>query len=194
MEKTKVFEKELRYIKDKNLRAATEKLIEKLPEYFFTVAASSTGKYHPKYALGGGGLVRHTKAAVRVAMELYNNETFTDKYTPVERDYVIIALLLHDGIKHGEKGGKYTVTNHPVLAAGFVLRHAEEVGLEQRAAEIISELILSHMGQWNTDYKSGEVLMPTPSTSLGKFVHLCDYIASRKVLEVPFDDSGNIVG
>ena len=48
-------------------------LIELLPNYFFEVPASSTGKYHPEFALGDGGLIRHTKVAVRIAYELLNN-------------------------------------------------------------------------------------------------------------------------
>ena len=68
MDKVKTFEKELEYIVDDNIKESAKTMIELLPDYFFHEAASSTGKYHPSYALGDGGLVRHTKAAVRVAM------------------------------------------------------------------------------------------------------------------------------
>lgn len=47
--------------------------------------------------------------------------------------------------------------------------------------------IASHMGQWNTDYKSGKEILPKPSSPLQKFVHQCDYLASRKYLEVNFN-------
>ena len=68
MNKTEVFKKEINYVKDENLRSDLKILIELLPDYFFEVPASSTGKYHPDFALGDGGLVRHTKAAVRLLM------------------------------------------------------------------------------------------------------------------------------
>ena len=52
-----------------------------LPEYFFEVAASSTGKYHPVYALGVGGLVRHTIAAVEIANEMYRMDMYGKHYS-----------------------------------------------------------------------------------------------------------------
>ena len=61
MDKVKTFEKELEYIVDDNIKESSKTMIELLPDYFFHEAASSTGKYHPSYALGDGGLVRHTK-------------------------------------------------------------------------------------------------------------------------------------
>ena len=40
-------------------------LLNNLPEYIWRVPASSTGKYHPAYSLGEGGLMRHQVAVVR---------------------------------------------------------------------------------------------------------------------------------
>ena len=74
-DKIKIFQREIGYIKSDRYRENIKKLISWLPDYFFEVPASSTGKYHPKYALGEGGLVRHTKAAVRIAYELLNDES-----------------------------------------------------------------------------------------------------------------------
>ena len=59
------FAKELETFKHDDIRKFAEVLIDNAPDYFFHVAASSTGKYHPKYALNDGGLMRHTKAVVR---------------------------------------------------------------------------------------------------------------------------------
>ena len=74
MKKTDIFKKEINYVKNANRRKDVKTLIELLPDYFFEVPASSTGKYHPEFALGEGGLVRHTKLAVRIAIELLNNK------------------------------------------------------------------------------------------------------------------------
>ena len=54
MEKYKVFTKEISYIKNLKYKENAMKLIELLPDYFFEIPASSTGKYHPSYALGTG--------------------------------------------------------------------------------------------------------------------------------------------
>ena len=65
IDKCKALETELNLIQNEQLKTLAQRLVLKLPDYFFTVAASSTGKYHPAYSLGTGGLLRHTKAAVR---------------------------------------------------------------------------------------------------------------------------------
>ena len=103
MSKADIFKYELSFIKDSKIREFTIKAIEVLPDYFFKVAASSTGKYHPQYALGEGGLVRHTKAAVRIALELFRCETVTGHFPDEVKDIIISALILHDGAKHGLK-------------------------------------------------------------------------------------------
>jgi hypothetical protein len=36
------------------------------------------------------------------------------------------------------------------------------------------------MGEWNTDYKTKQEIMPKPQTDMEMFVHECDYLASRK--------------
>ena len=48
-----------------DIREFAEVLVEGLPNYIWHVGASSTGKYHPAYSLGDGGLMRHQIAVVR---------------------------------------------------------------------------------------------------------------------------------
>ena len=69
-----IFNKELTYIKDKRIRNSLITILDRLPEYFYEIPTSSTGKYHPAFSNGEKGLVRHTKAAVRIAKELMDNE------------------------------------------------------------------------------------------------------------------------
>ena len=88
MNKKDVFKKEYTYITNDRYRENAEKLVELLPDYFFKVAASSTGKYHPLFSLGDGGLVRHTKAAIRIAKELLDNNSIGHKFTSDEKDYL----------------------------------------------------------------------------------------------------------
>ena len=59
-----VFTDELKLIKDRAVRRITIFALTNVNDRFFEDGASSTGKYHPAYAQGKGGLVRHTKAAV----------------------------------------------------------------------------------------------------------------------------------
>lgn len=50
------FERELNYIKNEKLRNFTGYVLDKLPDYFREIGASSSGKYHPSYTLGAGGV------------------------------------------------------------------------------------------------------------------------------------------
>ena len=86
--KQEKFMQEINYIKNEKYRENAKILIEGLPDYFFSVPASSTGKYHPKFSSGDGGLVRHTKAAVRIAYELLNS-MIGDVFKSDEKDLII---------------------------------------------------------------------------------------------------------
>ena len=114
------FENEISWIHSKSIQQFARYCVDNLPDYFFMVPASSSGKYHPSYALGDGGLVRHTKAAVAVAHELFNLEMFQKQFSDTEQDLILLSLILHDGKKQGGGNGKHTVFEHPLYAADFV--------------------------------------------------------------------------
>ena len=163
-----------------------------LPDYFFRVAASSTGKYHPSFALGEGGLVRHTKAAVKIAHELLGLDMYSYYYTQNEQDLMLVALVLHDGWKHGPDAiaGKYTVAEHPIVCSSWIKNHAILSSmLEENQINFLCGCIASHMGQWNKDYKLNRTILPAPRTPAQKFVHQADYLASRKYLIFDFGNS-----
>ena len=188
--KKEKFAKELDYIVDADIKKFAETAVINLPDYFFTVAASSTGKYHPQYALGDGGLVRHTKAVMRFANYLLSLEHNQNAFSADERDCIIVACLLHDGWKHGDKGGSYTTHEHPLVASEWV-RTSELLNgiIPQEQRNLIADGISSHMGQWNTAKRGSKVILPKPETEIQKFIHMCDYLASRKDIEVLFEDS-----
>jgi len=191
MEKEELFLDELNYIADDNLGECLLNIINMLPEYWFSEAASSTGKYHPEYALGDGGLLRHSKAAMRIGYELLNNPTIGDKYTTREKDLMLMALLVHDGLKLGLPQEKYTRFDHPILMGKFIIDNKEEIGLTEEDANFMNDVIKTHMGPWTTDYNGNEVL-EKPKTKYQNFVHMCDFLASRKCILVPFDEDNNI--
>lgn len=194
------FESEIKHITNPELNIFVKWCLEQLPDYFYIVAASSTGKYHPAYALGEGGLIRHTIAAVRIAEELFKNET-VQNFSNEEKDIIRVALILHDGVKHGTDGRQYTVSTHPLEVVKYLEDRYFDVPEESLSDEVIdvmegdswyqiTECIKTHMGQWNTDYKTGEEILPKPESEIQRFVHLCDYLASRKMLEVNFNVEG----
>ena len=186
--KYKVFEKELSLIIDDKLRENAKIILNNLPDYFYKIQAASTGKYHPTYALGEGGLVRHTKAAISFANNLFGIYKL-DNHT---KDLIIISLLIHDGLKKGFDEEKYTRFDHPLLIKELLNNIKNQLTLTQEEIDEISNNVCSHMGRWNTsDYS--DIVLPLPLTLTQKLVHMCDYLASRKQINFNFDENYNIV-
>lgn len=191
MNKVEQFEVELSYIKDEAIQEDCRTMIELLPDYFFHIPASSTGKYHPSYSLGEGGLLRHTKAAVRIGYELLQDPCIGNKYQDSEKDIMLMGLLLHDGLKSGVVQEKYTRFDHPILMANYIMDHKADLLMSDEELELLTSVIKTHMGPWTKDY-NGEEALEAPKTKYQNFVHMCDYLASRKCLLVPFDNNNNI--
>lgn len=186
--KSNIFNKELEYISDERIRNNAKIIINNLPDYFFKVEAASTGKYHPKYALGEQGLIRHTKAAVYFANTLFG----IYKFDSLTKDIIILSILIHDGLKKGFIEEKYTRFDHPLLIGELLDKIKKDLTLTETEINDIKSNVSSHMGKWNTsDYS--EVVLPIPTTVTQKFVHMCDYLASRKEIHFDFDLNNNII-
>ena len=184
--KSDVFENELNYIKDNNIKESLKTMINLLPDYFFEVAASSTGKYHPEFSQGKGGLVRHTKVAIRIAYELFQDESINN-FTDREKDLIIFSLLVHDGLKHGMIHNEYTQFNHPLLISNYIKENKDKLLLSESDINFICSCLEKHMGPWTKDYQGNEVLQK-PTSKYERFVHMCDYLSSKKFLNVNFEN------
>lgn len=186
------FEQELLLIKNDIYRENAKVLLDLLPDYFFKIPASTTGKYHPQFALGDGGLVRHTKVAVQIASVLLVNNTIGSAFQDSEKDLILIALLIHDGLKTGKEESEWTVHDHPLLISEFLNENKDKMKFSESETKLISDMVSSHMGEWNTNSYSN-VELPLPLNRYQKFVHMCDFLASKKFLNVEFDKDNNIV-
>lgn len=191
MNKCDYFKEELGYIFNTRIKDNAKIMIELLPEYFFIIPASSTGKYHPSFALGDGGLVRHTKVAVRIANELLNNNCIGNVFNELEKDLIIIALIMHDGCKSGLTKGEYTVANHPLIVSKLIKDNSNKLTLTSEELNLLCGMIDTHMGEFNKDYR-GNAILPLPQNKYQKFVHMCDFLASKKFLDIKFDGNGII--
>lgn len=169
-------------------------LLEGLPDYIWHVGASSTGKYHPAYSLGEGGLMRHQMAVVRFLNFFFELEQYNTKLTSREMDLMRLAGFVHDGRKSGSQEdyekSKYTKFDHPIQMADVVRSYNGQY-LNSEEIEMIAQMISSHMGQWCTDKKSS-VELPKPNNKYARMIHLADYLASRKVLNMEFDNYASI--
>lgn len=190
--KDKIFEREINYIKNERIKENAIKLIDSIPDYFFTEAASSTGKYHPDFSQGMGGLLRHTKAAVRIAVTLLKNNSIGYKFTDDEKDLILLALIMHDSVKRGIPEEKYTKFDHPILAGNLIKSKKNELTLTEDELNLLIDVVETHMGEWNTDYNGNKVLRK-PTNKYERFVHMCDYLSAQKFLEIKFDGDNNII-
>ena len=194
MTNTENFAVELGFISNTRIRDFVSYILDNLPDYFRHIGASTNGKYHPAYTIGEGGLIRHTKAAVAIAQDLFKADFYN--FTDNDKDVVTAALILHDGLKCG-MWEDHTAFDHPLLMSDFILKKYSEFVEKNNMNNIILDLhfgtkvmaiadaISSHMGKWNTS-KYSDAVLPIPETDIQKCVHLCDYLASRKHLIFDF--------
>lgn len=171
---------------DDDLKAFAYHLLDTIPEYFYTVPASSSGKYHPINDLGEGGLVRHSISVKRMLAYLLLPNGYYD-FTPREHQLLQVAALFHDCFKSGSQEEYlqdiHTKFFHPVLAANHIIMESVKFGFCYEDAQFMASTIISHMGQWNTSWREKGVL-PLPLTPAQKVLHLADYLASRKDINI----------
>ena len=178
MKKSDWFETEINYLSDNELKNFARYYFNNhVGDWFFESSASSSGKHHPEISKGRGGLVRHTKTAVRFCQDMLRLNSYG--YMSREyQDYAILALLVHDTCKYGGQNyDKKNYAQHGPLAAENV-NTAWMDYFNTSCPELLYMAIMSHMGQWSPEGCK-------PFTPLDRLVHLCDYISSRESLDVP---------
>ena len=192
--KISAFKGSFQLINNEKIKKFAKWVTVNAPDYFFEIPASSTGKYHPRYALKSGGLVLHTLSTIIFANHLFPLYNFNQ----LEQDLIIASLIMHDMAKNGieilDNGqvvqeSDYTVAKHPIAICEYVeylYKTSDEVDddiifiFKEGYWDIIKGNVQSHMGIWNKDYKTKEEILPKPVTQMEKFVSLCVYLGSRR--------------
>ena len=182
---------EIDTIKDIDNRKFALILLSNVPDYFFSAPASSSGKYHPKNDLGEGGLVRHSISVARMLDHLLEPYGYFD-FNEEQKDLLKIAALFHDCMKSGtqEEYEKNSCTKflHPLYAANFIMTVAIECGYPYEKAIFIYDAVIAHMGQWNTNKNEVGSKLPTPVSPRQRILHLADYLASRKDINITVEE------
>lgn len=175
-----VLEKEIENIQSEDYRDFVRYYLDEVcPRYFYEIGASASGKFHPVFAQGYGGLVRHTKAVVMMAKELLNMSSYAylkDEY----KDLIFVACILHDTCKYG-MGDVVDKSEYMAHARNASYRVAEawQEFFGEIAPPHLLMAIRSHMGQWSDPADD------RPMTSLDRCVHMADYMASRPFIDIP---------
>ena len=176
------FEREIQNIENENLRDFVRFFFnEKVGAWFFESGASASGKHHPDFTKGQGGLVRHTRAVEWVCEELLRMSSYAYMKTEY-KDYARVACLLHDTRKYGggDTEDKDCYKEHGAFAAFDVCDAWQDFfGLDHECPELLLMAIRSHMGQWTENQDD------RPFTNIDRLVHLSDYIASRPFWDIP---------
>lgn len=190
-EQLKFVEPILNTFENDDIRGFALEILNKLPPYIWEVSASSSGKYHPTYTLGKTGLMKHQVAVCRFINFFFELEQYKNRFDSRKRDLLRLVALTHDGRKSGSQEdflkSKYTVFNHPLLMAKEYLSYKDKGFLLEEELKFMGRVVASHMGAWNTDKRSTLVL-PKPNDEASELLHLADYLASRKCLNMSFDD------
>ncbi len=162
--------KEVERIQDEEIRNFTKECLEKAPPHFWYRPASSTGKYHDPKENESGGLVLHTKRICRVA------EILMEAWmTPLNKDAIRSGCILHDICKYGSgySATKYTLNNHPQLAADLISKIGEDKYAKEKV-DAIASAIRCHMGKWGG---------PFENRFENLIVHLADVVATQIYIE-----------
>lgn len=165
-------------IKHEVVKAFTVKALNDAPYIFWTIPASSSGKHHPKLAQDEAGLIRHTLAALYFGREL----CIAYGLNSDECDVVKSALILHDV-------AKALAEPHDIVYATKLRWYAREEYDHPLVLSVI-DCVRWHMGRWATGSTAcqpaerGSKVYPKDFSILEQVVHLADYAASRKRIDL----------
>lgn len=176
--KGEALRQEIGLIRCDQIRDFTHKTLQETPEYFFTAAASSTGKYHPFCTIRPGGLVVHVKRAVYIADRLSRGWGIEGH----DKDIVISATILHDIAKTGKGAGSYQdYENHPLNAEKYFFKNDEIIN----DINLIKSCIRHHMGLWTPAHARKSIQNYTLPELL---VYTSDYMSASKDITTPVDN------
>lgn len=165
---------ELALINNLDIQTWVMKTLNQVPLNFWSIPASSSGKYHPACSNGEGGLVIHTKRVVWLA----NQVCAAWGIFALERDIVLAACILHD-VGKAEPTYPQNAGEHPLHVEKHFFSWEEE-----EWQELIKSCIEFHMGRWTPR----QIAKPISEyTLLELAVYTADYLSSRKELSTPKD-------
>lgn len=113
-EKLKIFEYFLDKIETKPIKQFTEYCLLNLPEYFFTLPASTTGFNHGS----GETLLDHIIGCLNIAEQVCDAQ-FKTHWTDKQKSQLYSALILHDAWRCGSPGNELRITQEMIDEKGL---------------------------------------------------------------------------
>ena len=184
MDKKAVFKELLDKFETEEMRLYCEDMIEHIPDYIFTMASSTSGKFHNATQCKPHGQIYHIimfGAIMNYRLELKCNKVKFD--SSIHRDAMRCVPIFHDAIKCGLNGSIYTVHDHPMLAGAWVRETEVKHDIDNEIKEMIARMCERHSGEW-TSSKRSKVVLPEPETEMEIFIHECDILSSRSDIDM----------
>lgn len=175
-----LFKDELKLIYDEGIREFTKLVLTQIPAYFFLdCPSSSSSLYHPVDEHTFIGVIIHTKRVFTVAYELCRGLGAEE-----DRDRILSATILHDGLKQGKTKTGHTVKNHPALAADLIeeVYNATQM-VSNESYNIIRNCVGYHYGPWSISPWAKPLAKYTPAELT---TYISDYIASKRCIKVDY--------
>ncbi len=150
-------------IANPEIRDFTKKLLDVVPEVYWTAKASRG--HHPEDERGPEGNIIHSERVVKLVRVMSEG----CRMVPIDVDIITSAAILHDGCRYDLSGtAEYTVPNHPSLIRKLANNHS----IDCAYAVDIFILIERHSGRWGDPVYWPEI---TPSAML----HMADLVSAH---------------
>jgi len=183
-DKRKIFEIAANNFETDNIKNYFLDMCEEIPDYIFLIPASTSMKYHNATQCQKFGQLYHEYMFASIMEHRLRLKSNREKYpTPEIRDCMRCVPFFHDAIKCGLNGSKYTVQDHPMLAAEWVRTTKVNHNISDEHKEMIACMCESHSGEWNKS-RAGKEIMPEPRNDMEFFIHECDILSSRNDIDM----------
>lgn len=211
MNKIDIFREYLDLMEVQKIRDFTEYAINHLPEYFWTLPASTSGHHHGV----GETTLDHVMSMLSIAKNVCNSQ-MDGFWTERQKSQYISAIILHDGWKCGIEGEelKYddgrlkTDPNHPEIGYRQVLKlvidfnrermlnNKEVIGAKDYST--IARAVKYHYGPYLKfekpfcwDWSAGSVIVQVHMLDFHQTQNkICDRLRNRGVLKITKYNNG----
>lgn len=184
LNKNKLLNIIVREFETEHMRYYCEDMIEQIPDYIFQMPSSTSFKYHNATQCQPHGQLLHIVMFGTIMNYILGLKYVKERTTSEERDCLRCTAIFHDALKCGDT--KHTVHEHPMLAAQWIRETTVEHDISDELKQRIADLCESHSGEWTSSVRSKFVL-EEPKTDEQFLVHMCDYLASRKNLDMKYE-------
>lgn len=192
MDPISYYDFELSQIKHTSIRDLVKRVFrEKVPKWFMEADVSNSSFYSSTKTGERIKLCERTKASVRLFLLYINNPIIRSQFNPVQVDYIIAALLLHDCALKGisDTPSSYNIFEHPLVFAYLRPDNCTEVESDQ--FNEIYRLVSTHHGPWRINSNS-QYQLPEVTDNSQFYVHICDYMASKPMVWIDPSDNPSI--